>query len=284
MYVWGSSSMVRISMCVARMKWLLSICCCVMPRTHTLFTTYQAYQTYEQGNVQKAVELFGSCVAQNPHDWYSLYNLGTIALNQEHYTEAIKHFEKALELQPEHDSTRERLAYARRREQERQKQEEQQQQKKSESEQQSSPQTSSDESSPNQHDSQSQSQDKRNNSPSNDDQQKDQPQPQDAGQQQSPSSQQQQPENAASPQHNTAHNAENERGAQQQQNSAAPASGQQGNDSATADLLEQQLSKSEQQLLYATDEIDREAQKQLLYRTLVQDHKESNAKTARHNW
>jgi Ca-activated chloride channel family protein len=285
--------MVRISSRVAHMKWLLSICCCMMPHMHALFTTYQAYQAYEQGNVQTAVELFGACAAQNQHDWHSLYNLGTIALNQEQYTEAIKHFEKVLELQPEHDSARERLTYARRRAEEQQQKKEQQQkqdqQKKSESEQQSSPQKSSDESSPNQQDEQNQKQNRSDNSSKSDIEEKNQAQSENAAQQQSTPSQKERSENTSSQLNNAQKSGNEQSTQQQQQNSPAPACKQQdcdqpGNNAAAADLLEQQLSKSEQQLLHATDEIDREAQKQLLYRALVQDHKEGNAKTTRHNW
>lgn len=77
-----------------------------------LFASYHAHAAYASGDRSHARALFTRIAVDDPHDWRALYNLGTIALQDKAYADAIMHFDKVLELAPDNDSARERRAQA----------------------------------------------------------------------------------------------------------------------------------------------------------------------------
>lgn len=74
--------------------------------------TWSAYQAYQAGDVEQAKQLFVDAVITDQQDWRALFNLGTIALNQEQYDDAVCHFEKTIVLNPDHEESRRRLEIA----------------------------------------------------------------------------------------------------------------------------------------------------------------------------
>lgn len=98
------------------------------------FTNYRAYEAYAADDAARARECFGACAARSSHDWRALYNLGTIAFNQQDYADAIKHFDKALEINAQCDEARTRRDRAaellKKREQEEQQKKQDEQQRK----------------------------------------------------------------------------------------------------------------------------------------------------------
>src|SRR5574338_202869 len=67
---------------------------------HAIFDSYRAHQLYQSGKNAEATAIFSALVAHNTKDWRSLYNLGSIALSDAQYEQAVAHFNKVLELQP----------------------------------------------------------------------------------------------------------------------------------------------------------------------------------------
>ena len=65
------------------------------------FNLYRACQAYERNDVNGARELFGATAACDTKNWKALFNLGTIALNEQEYEDAIKYFDKVLEIRPD---------------------------------------------------------------------------------------------------------------------------------------------------------------------------------------
>ncbi len=94
-----------------------------------LFDSYNAYTTYQAGNLENAEQQYASLAANNLDDWRPLYNLGTIALNKQKFEDAVTHLEKARALDPENKIIQERLAIAKKlgNEQKQQQQEQQNQ-------------------------------------------------------------------------------------------------------------------------------------------------------------
>lgn len=98
-----------------------------LPDTYTFFDTWSAYKSYEAGDTEQAQEKFATVIINNPQEWRALYNLGTIALNEQLYDDAVCHFEKTVAINPDHAQARERLEIARKLRDEQKEQERQQQ-------------------------------------------------------------------------------------------------------------------------------------------------------------
>jgi len=92
-----------------------------------LFPTYAAYQAYEKGDYALARQKFGALVADNPHDWQALFNLGTISLQEKKFEDAIRHFEKSLHEYPDNPEAQSRLKIAQEQLQQQQQQQKEQQ-------------------------------------------------------------------------------------------------------------------------------------------------------------
>lgn len=80
---------------------------------HAIFDAYRAQQLHHAGAVDEAKKVYAQQVVADFHDWRALYNLGTIALNQKQYADAVADFEKVVTLQPDNQEARRRLEIAR---------------------------------------------------------------------------------------------------------------------------------------------------------------------------
>jgi tetratricopeptide (TPR) repeat protein len=89
--------------------WITACVITIVPvASYGYFATYQAQQAYARNDVQKARECLGAAVACDTNNWRALFNLGTIALNECEYVDAIKHFDKVLEINPHLQEARDR--------------------------------------------------------------------------------------------------------------------------------------------------------------------------------
>ncbi len=108
----------------------LLLCVLLLPHTSApLFDAWRAQNAYSTGDVAAAKQFYTGLLQNNYQDWQSLFNLGTIAFNEKAYEDAVGHFSKVLEFQPDHAQAKERLAAAKKALEQKKEQEKQQKDK-----------------------------------------------------------------------------------------------------------------------------------------------------------
>lgn len=87
---------------------------CSVGSLGAFFDMYYVHKAYAEGHYDAARDACARIAIDNPDDWRALYNLGTFALQDKQYADALLHFDKVLALQPDNTLASERRALAQR--------------------------------------------------------------------------------------------------------------------------------------------------------------------------
>lgn len=116
---------------------------CATNEVEAAFARYYAHQAYERGDVEDALATLGSIAMAHPDDWRAFFDLGTITLQRAMYDDAVRHFERVVQLKPDNAEAQERLRIARDRDVAEKKRQKMEQQQKQQGQQSSDPQQKS---------------------------------------------------------------------------------------------------------------------------------------------